>query len=564
MNWQAWFRSGAGRPSGRRPVARDRRFERLVDRAVGGVLLCDAEGTIRETTTAACEILGLSRNDLAGASFFDLIYPEDRDQMRTAVAALVSADTEMHSEPIRVLRRDGALLWLAVSARSMLADPDIGALVFTVDDITSRRQHEGGELALPVLFDKLTGLPNRALLADRLERAVLHAARAKEPLAVLLVNVERFRDVNAALGHTIGDAVLRLVAERLQGTLRASDTLARLIGDEFVALLPCGDDEGALVVASRIEQALEEPFVLDQHRIALSVTMGISFYPRHGRNGEELLQHADVALQNARAQDVTTAVYRSDEDAHTAHRLGMRAELRDAIEHDGLTLHYQPKLTLRTDEIAEVEALMRWIHPAHGFVPPSEFIPIAERWNTIRPLTLWALRTAIRQSRAWDDRPPARGRCPRRLARDASARTSRLISERRAWQRVDLQSPWQGDACEVSAAVEGTRSDAGQPGPVPGRPVESDGFWVASGSGTAAARAMMAVTHSPARSAGWDERNPRISSSVAPFSTAAYGVSDIHVAMVPIAPPTRPVPTTRIYMFMLTTVAKRESKVITV
>jgi diguanylate cyclase (GGDEF)-like protein/PAS domain S-box-containing protein len=402
MTWRSWLPLKHKRAVVRL-AQREQRFATLVDHAVGGVLLCDVDGTIRDAALATHGILGISPEELNGSNLFDLLHPDDRDQARTDITALIAAGTDMTCEPIRASHHDGAWRWLAMSGHNMLADPDIGALVFNFQDITRWKEREDAQRSDRLLFDSITGLPNRVLLADRIERAVLVAARAKESLAVLLLNIDRFKDVNDALGHTTGDSMLRLVAERLQAALRASDTFARLVGDEFVALLPRSDDESAAIVADRIERALEEPFVLGDNRIALSASMGISFYPRHGKDGEELLQHADVALQHARALGLSRAIYRSEADAHTMRRLGLRAELRDAIEQDGLSLYYQPKLTLQTGGVAEVEALVRWIHPAHGFVPPSEFIPIAERWNTIRPLTLWVLGTAIRQAHAWSE-----------------------------------------------------------------------------------------------------------------------------------------------------------------
>jgi diguanylate cyclase (GGDEF)-like protein len=252
-----------------------------------------------------------------------------------------------------------------------------------------------------VLFDMLTGLPNRSLLEDRLRQSVLAAVRGQEPLPIQRVELDRFKDVNDALGHGAGDEVLSLVAERIRPSLRTSDTLARLIGDEFVVLLRDSTSEHAQMVAERIRRSLQEPFWAAGQPIILSATIGIASYPDHGKDGEELLHHADVALRNARGTHVPWAVYRYKDDEHMARRLRIRSDLHTALETDQLLQYYQPKRMLRSGMVNEVEALVRWNHPDYGFVPPMEFIGIAEQTASIKPLTLWALRSAIRQITEW-------------------------------------------------------------------------------------------------------------------------------------------------------------------
>jgi diguanylate cyclase (GGDEF)-like protein len=377
-------------------------FRGLIEHAIGGVVLCGPDGSIQYASPAAAGILGLRGGDPVGTNLLNRIHPDDQPLVRIALTNGTGTGPELIFESIRVPGAEDDWAPVGLSARNLVGHPDVEGVVIIFRSAGEHdlRAGEDGEVA-GLLFDKLTGLPNRTLLSDRMEQAILLAARNTESIAVLLLNIDRFKDVNDALGHTLGDVILGMVAQRLHVALRASDTFARLIGDEFVALLRGGDEDASLLVAGRIEAALEEPFVVNGQRIALSATMGIAVYPEHGATSDELLQHADVALRVARDRSTSFAVYRSEEDEHTTRRLALRAELREAIERNNLMQYYQPKLELTNLRVSQVEALVRWLHPVHGFVPPSEFISMAERWNTIRPLTLWALRTAIGQASGW-------------------------------------------------------------------------------------------------------------------------------------------------------------------
>ncbi|HZT08865.1 MAG TPA: EAL domain-containing protein [Chloroflexota bacterium] len=373
----------------------------LAEQTASGLLVVSDDGTIRYAGSSTEVLLGHPPRDMASTNVFALVHAEDVERLRLAIAAVGPREGDTSYEEFRVAAPTGGWRWVGASIRNCTADPQIGGLLLHLHDVTRRKQLDENAVLQQVMYDRLTGLPSRPLLQDLLERACLVAAREREPLAVLLINIDRFKDVNVALGHTLGDAVLAMVAQRLRATLRVSDTFARLIGDEFVALLRDSDEVSALNVAERVAAAFEEPFLIDRNRIALSASMGIALYPMHGKDGEELLRHADVAVQNAREMHLPCAVYRSEDDGRTVRRLAMRAELREAIEQNRLVQYYQPKRTLRTGRIEEVEALARWAHPSQGFVPPSEFIHLAERWNAIKPLTIWALRTAINEAETW-------------------------------------------------------------------------------------------------------------------------------------------------------------------
>jgi diguanylate cyclase len=251
------------------------------------------------------------------------------------------------------------------------------------------------------LHDALTGLPNRELFADRVGQAIRTADRELQPAALLLLDLDRFKDVNDTLGHHHGDELLCEVGTRLQEALRQVDTVARLGGDEFAVLVPGATGEGAAAVADKLRAALHAPLTLDGVTLDLDASIGIAVYPDHGDDTAELLQHADVAMYAAKAAHAGFMVYDPAVDQHSPRRLALLGGLRRALERDELVLHYQPKADLQSGQILGVEALVRWQHPDHGLLAPEEFIPLAERTGLIHPLTRWVLDAALRQAAQW-------------------------------------------------------------------------------------------------------------------------------------------------------------------
>jgi diguanylate cyclase (GGDEF)-like protein len=249
------------------------------------------------------------------------------------------------------------------------------------------------------LHDALTGLPNRALLHRRAERDL----RGDDPAAMLLIDLDRFKEVNDTLGHDYGDALLVEVAERLAGALRRGDTLARLGGDEFAVLVAGAPDREAVIeLATRLQDALRRPFALRGVAVELEASIGVALYPEHGTTLGRLLQRADVAMYDAKRGRRGVATYTAERDPYSADRLGLLAELRSAIERDELVLHYQPKVSLETGELVGVEALVRWQHPVRGLLGPDAFIPLAERTSAVADLTRWVVDRALADCRALD------------------------------------------------------------------------------------------------------------------------------------------------------------------
>jgi diguanylate cyclase (GGDEF)-like protein len=250
--------------------------------------------------------------------------------------------------------------------------------------------------------DPLTALPNRSLFRDRAHQAILASARHGHNTALLLIDLDRFKEINDTLGHHSGDLLLREVGPRLHRVLRESDTVARFGGDEFGILLThVSGPAAAEEVARAVHRALEEPFAIQGLTLDVEASIGIALHPTHASDFEELMQRADVAMYRAKAKRSGYEVYVPSEDESDATKLKLASELRQAPHRNELVMHYQPKADLRTGRIVGAEALMRWRHPRHGVMMPDRFIPLAERSGLIRLLTLFAARTALAQARTW-------------------------------------------------------------------------------------------------------------------------------------------------------------------
>ena len=254
------------------------------------------------------------------------------------------------------------------------------------------------------MHDRLTGLPNRTLLADRLEQALRSGRREQATTGLLLIDLDRFKEVNDTLGHHYGDALLQQIGPRLSSVLRGVDSVARLGGDEFAVLLPTVSGvDAALAVAEKLRHALTDPFVVDDVALDVEASIGVVVSGEHGQHTATLLQRADVAMYVAKEQNLGVFAYDPQADAHSPERLAVLGDLRRGLDRGELFLHYQPKVSLSSGETVGAEALVRWAHPDRGTVAPDQFIPLAEHTGLIGPLTLYVLDAALAQVRAWLD-----------------------------------------------------------------------------------------------------------------------------------------------------------------
>lgn len=249
--------------------------------------------------------------------------------------------------------------------------------------------------------DSLTELANRNAFQEHLGDALKRCQEKGGRLAVLILDIDYFKDVNDTLGHLTGDELLRMVAHRLAEKCRPEDVLARLGGDQFALLLPHIEIEGVNELVQHYRQALQGTYAVEGFSLSLSATGGIAVYPEHGENAVSLLQRAEVAMYVAKKRKIPYAFYDTQLDHNSVLRLALMSELKPAIDRQELTLYYQPKIDIRLSRVIGVECLVRWLHPVHGFIAPDEFIPLAEQTGHIRYLTQWVLRTALQQSRQW-------------------------------------------------------------------------------------------------------------------------------------------------------------------
>jgi len=250
-------------------------------------------------------------------------------------------------------------------------------------------------------YDELTGLPNRRLAEDRLQTALTNAASRSQPVTVLLAGLSQLKSINASLGHLVGDVVLQEVARRLVAEAGEQASIARLAGNEFLLVLENTEQAQAIAISQALSHALQQTIQLDAAKVLVNMHIGLAQFPEHGDSPQLLIQRAQIAMQDAKAQSQPLLVYQAGRDEGHLRQLAILSDFKRAIEQDEFQLYYQPKISLPAAEVREVEALIRWIHPQHGFMPPDEFIPIVEQSGSISLLTRWVIRQVVKQCRQW-------------------------------------------------------------------------------------------------------------------------------------------------------------------
>ena len=322
--------------------------------------------------------------------------------------------------PAALLRYESAVAFLTPIEFLVQAMMGIGMVIWLLEEERSRAFQASEQIAHLAYYDSLTELANRNLFHEHLRLAMARTGGAGLGVAVFVLDLDRFKGINDSLGHRRGDEMLRLVGDRLRGSLRPGDTIARLGGDEFAVLLPAVAGERDMVrLGEKVLDSLRRPFNLDGHEIVSTASLGISRFPEDGADPEELLKKADVAMYQAKSLGRDgLQLYAAAMDAHALERLSLENDLRRALASDELLLFYQPVLDAETGRIEGVEALLRWQHPQHGLLVPADFLWIAEMSGLSNPLDLWVLGTACRQVRCWHDA----GMPQLRLAVNLSAR----------------------------------------------------------------------------------------------------------------------------------------------
>jgi diguanylate cyclase (GGDEF)-like protein/PAS domain S-box-containing protein len=382
--------------------AHEHRFRTLAERSPVPTMMSEQGMRLGHVNDALCSLLGVTADKLIGTGWMSYTHVDDLEAIsETVVAVLAGQEREMQARFLDSHRR----VHYTDMRFTPLHTPGVGdGFVATLEDITERRAFEE-QLNFQATHDALTGLPNRLLLRDRLEQALSAAARRAGEAAVLLIDLDRFKEINDTLGHSYGDELLRQVGPRLGEVLRDGDTVARLGGDEFAVLLPAVDGVAeARLVAGRLQAALHRRFEVNGVGLDVEASVGIALSPWHGTDTEELLRNADIAMYVAKELKAGAVVFEPEEHQTAPSRLTVLGDLRSALERDGeLFLQYQPKFTLDGERIEGAEALLRWQHPQRGPIPPAEFIPVAEGTGIILRLTERVLDMALGQLRRWRD-----------------------------------------------------------------------------------------------------------------------------------------------------------------
>ncbi|MDR3414934.1 MAG: EAL domain-containing protein [Nevskia sp.] len=372
--------------------------ERVMQNATNAIFVIDLQGRFTMVNRRTCEVTGYAEHEMIGSKFSMLLAPEYVGGISIMFREQVLRARSVHNQEADLVRRDGTRFTISFSSGPLFKDGEIFALVGTAEDVTERKRTEA-YIRHTAQHDALTGLPNRALLLDRLEMAMRQTRRNGRQVAVLMIDLDHFKRVNDTLGHQFGDRLLLSLSEQLKTCVRDVDTVARLGGDEFVIVLVDVRSRDELIpVIAKITDAISTPVTIDGHELLVTPSIGGCLYPDDGTDTTTLLKHADVAMYQAKAAGRSNIQWFTEAMMQeTADRLALGSALRRAIEHEELSVFFQPEICLRSGRIVGMEALARWHHPERGFIAPGRFIPVAEETGQILQLGEWMLRNACRE-----------------------------------------------------------------------------------------------------------------------------------------------------------------------
>lgn len=396
------------------------RFRDFAEAAGEFVWETDVEGRYTFLSPKVKNVLEYNDRDLIGRRVAELMPAGEAERVDRWIEEHTEPDGAFRDLEHMVLTRSGTTVWIMVNA--VAVRDAAGALLGhrgTVRDVTDRKQAEE-RISQLATRDPLTGLPNRLLLHDRLEQALVNARRSKESVALMFLDLDRFKNINDSLGHHVGDLLLKEVAARVQGCLRKGDTLSRLGGDEFVVTVEgLQHAEDAAQVARKILNSLARPMEIAGNTLTTSCSVGISIFPADGDDSATLMKNADTAMYHAKEKGRRNYQFFSREmNIRAVERHDLETALRLALDRDEFVLHYQPQVDIASSKVIGVEALLRWQHPRKGLVAPSMFIDVAEETGLIDAIGLWALRAACEQNKRWQEA----GLPPLRMAVNISAR----------------------------------------------------------------------------------------------------------------------------------------------
>ncbi|RFU71483.1 EAL domain-containing protein [Peribacillus saganii] len=377
-------------------------YKSLFDSSPDSIYSFDHEGKFTNANPASEILTGYSNEEVIGMSFLPLIFPEDLPE---AIKHFEDAKKGIpNSADLALIRKDGKKIHINATHFPMKVNGEIVGTYGMAKDITQKILYEQ-QMEELAFYDPLTKLPNRKLFEDRLGQMINFSREDRHPFAILFLDLNRFKFINDSLGHHIGDEFLKLVAERLQQTIRKTDTLSRLAGDEFTILIPETSVEEVTKLAERIHQVLSEPFQASGHSVTVSASIGIAFNKGINDNVHELIRNADTAMYYSKKfKKKHYTIYSEELDLKASYKLTIERDLIFAIENNELELYYQPIMDLKNkDKIIALEALIRWHHPELGLVSPCDFIPVAEESGQIIPIGAWVLKTACSQNKLWQD-----------------------------------------------------------------------------------------------------------------------------------------------------------------
>ena len=426
------IRDAKGKPIGFRGVSQDitarkraeeelrlseERFRRIFDEGHFGMTLANSDYTIVMANKAFCGLLGYSEQELAGQNLIDLTCEEDREKSREFSGQLFAGSIPVFRLEKRYVRKDGGIVWANITASAIHGkEGNVLYGLVLIEDLTDSKK-AADKIRLLHYYDSLTGLPNRTFHKELIKRSIEHAKRHKEIFALIYIGLDNFQRINDTLGHSIGDLLLKAVADRLTNSLRKSDYVARsdegetvnlvsrVGGDEFIVLAhDLNHAQDAAIASRRLLREISAAYDLSGREVFMTASIGIALYPDDGTDVDDLLKNAEKAMRHTKSEGKNDYhFYSGSMNTFVLELLMLESDLHKALERDELVLYYQPKVDAATRMVKGVEALIRWKHPDKGLIPPVQFIPLAEASGLIIPIGEFVIRTVCGQIKTWQE-----------------------------------------------------------------------------------------------------------------------------------------------------------------